>query len=302
MKLTMAPVVSGATQRGFLLVTAVALIVTAALILAAMVYLSATDSNSGSNNLQSSQALFVAESGAEYEQRVLAQNLNWYRITPDPTATYNQNLGPGSFSASVQFPATILRTRMTVTSPPTGNNWIQVYSVGRFPDAGLLQIDEDLTAGGGGEFVQYTGRDTVNNRFTGITRAITVGGITGADGAVAHNRGTAVYPVTTLVTAITSVTCSVVPNPFQIAAHGKFLGAGTIDIEGEDITYTGASLGGPNLTLTGVQRSGPCATHNAGRPVTPLLINGTGVDYEAEIISQGTVNGAVRSLRKTVQR
>ena len=259
------------------------------------------------NNLGSMQALYEAESGVEYEQRLLAQKVNWY-ISADPTPTVTQTVGQGTFSVYGRFPATRLSAPMTATSPPAlPTTWIQVYSVGQYPNAGFLQIEESLILVGNGEFVQYTGRDTVNNRFTGITRDRTIGTIRGLDGAVGHGRGEIVYPVTTLITAMASATCAVVPNPFQIVAHGKFLSAGTIDIEGEEISYTASSTAGAVMTLTGVTRCRNIppvgATHAAGRPVTPLLFGLSDVaSYESEAIATGTMGTATRVMRKTLQR
>lgn len=302
-------------QGGFLLVAAIFLVVVAAALVATMAFITASSGSSAGDNLQSAQALYAAESGLEVEQRCLAQNVDWYRSTTDPVTTamcpatpLTPSIGQGSATVSVyaNLPATKLRTRMTTTSPPAGNDWIQAFSVDRFPISGDLLIDEDLTLGGGGEFVHYTGRDVGNRRFTGITRARTIGTVTGLDGAVAHERGTGVYPVTTLVTAITLATCTVVPNPFQIAAHSKFLSAGTIDIEGEEISYSGSTITGGNMTLNGVQRcqnsSGLGAIHPAGRPVTPVLFGDDSANYQVEMVSTGAAGGTVRALRKTVQR
>jgi len=294
-------------QRGVLLVAAIVLLVVVSARVAAIAFVTATSGSSATDNLRSGQALYAAESGAEFQQRNLAQNLEWYRNAVDPTVTTTVNVGQGTFAVYANLAVTELRTRMTPTSPPAApTTWIQVYSVGRFPDAGFLLIDEDLTLGGGGEFVQYTGRDTVNNRFTGITRAVTIGTVVGADGAVTHNRASGVYPVTTLVSAMASAACATVPNPFQIAAHSKFLGAGTIDVEGEEISYTGSSTAGGVMTLTGVQRcqSSAGAAHPAGRPVTPVLIGDGSTSYQAEIVSTGNGPAGVdaRVLRKIVQR
>ena len=292
-------------QRGYLLIAGIVLMVIVAFLAVALSTMLASNVNTTVNNLGSMQALYEAESGLEYEQRLLAQNVNWY-LSADPAPTVTQTVGQGTFSVYARFPATRLRARMTAASPPAGNNWIQVYSVGQFPNTGFLQIEEDLAAGGNGEFVQYTGRDTVNNRFTGITRDRTIGTIKGQDGAVGHIRGDIVYPVTTLISAIASATCSTVPNPFQIAAHSKFLSAGTIVIEGEEISYTASSTAGAVMTLTGVTRcrnTPPVgATHAAGRPVTPLLLGSDVADYEAEAIATGTMGTATRVMRKTIQR
>ena len=293
-------------QRGSLLIAAIVLIVIVAFLAVALSTMLASNVHTTVNNLGSMQALYEAESGLEYEQRLLAQNVDWYRSSVDPTPTVTQTVGQGTFSVYARLPATRLRTPMTAVSPPAAPDWIQVYSVGQFPNTGFLQIEEALVAAGNGEFVQYTGRDTVNNRFTGITRDRTIGTIKGQDGAVPHVRGEVVYPVTTLISAMASATCSVLPNPFQIAAHGKFLSAGSIDIEGEEISYTASSTTGAVMTLSGVTRCRNIppvgATHAAGRPVTPLLFGSDVADYEAEAIATGTMGTATRVMRKTIQR
>ena len=294
-----------AYQRGYLLVAAIVLIVIVAFLAVALSTMLASNVNTTVNNLGSMQALYEAESGLEYEQRLLAQNVSWYRSV-DPTPTVTQTVGQGTFSVYARFPATLLRTRMTAVSPPALPDWIQVYSVGQFPNTGFLQIEESLAAFGNGEFVQYSGRDTANNRFTGITRDRTIGTVKGQDGAVPHVRGQAVYPVTTLISAIASATCTVVPSPFQIAAHSKFLGAGTLDIEGEEISYTASSTAGAVMTLTGVTRCRNIppvgATHAAGRPVTPVMLGGGVANFEAEAIATGAMGTATRVMRKTIQR
>jgi hypothetical protein len=130
---------------------------------------------------------------------------------------------------------------------------------------------------------------------------VTVGTVTGAAGN--HPRGSTVYPVTTLVDALLN-SCAA-PASFRIAENTKFLRAGIVDIEGEEISYSGSSTAGGNRTLTGVQRCvgpTPGAAHAAGQPVTPVLNGGTSADVQSEIASTGTVGGAVRAMTKTVQR
>jgi len=65
------------------------------------------------------------------------------------------------------------------------------------------------------------------------------------------------------------------------------------------------------MTLTGITRcldgtTGPplnyAALHNAGAPVTPVLIGDDSKDYEAEITSTGTVANAKRTMNRVVTR
>jgi hypothetical protein len=265
-----------------------------------VVSLMSTQSITSAGESKSTQALYIAEGGSEFTQRALAQNLNWYRSTADPMVTPATALGSGTFSIDTFLPATLLRRRVT---PVSAN--IPVYTASRFPTAGFLQLD-DIT--GAGEFVQYTG--VTANTFTGITRDVTIGGVSaGAIGT--FSRGTAVYPVTTLATALGSLgACGPTSvAAFTIAAHSKFLSAGTITIDTEDITYTGSSTAGGVTTLTGVTRcmNGTSTAHAVGDPVIPVLNDGAAPDYEALLISTGSVGGAAlgtaaRVVQKTVQR
>jgi hypothetical protein len=283
-------------ENGVTIIAAIFIIV----ILGFMGVMFLTMVNSGSftavNDIQSAQASYVAEGGVEFNQRSLALNLDWYR-SADPLSTTTLNLGPtGSFTVTTTVPATVLRNRI-----PTAGSLapISVYSSNRFPIPGDLQIEDDISADA--EFIHYT--NIVGNTFTGLTRNVTIGTVTGASGAGAHARGSRVYPVTTLIDAMPN-DCNAIAS-LRITAHLKFLGAGTLDIEGEEILYAGSSTAGAVMTLAGAQRCrgviGPMA-HPAGRPVTPVLVGGDSANYEAEVVSTGTVGSAGRMVRKTIQR
>lgn len=284
------------SQKGFLLIVAVVLVVVVAAFVVALGYMVSSDVKSGASTLGSTQAFYLAESGLEFEQRRWAQNLNWYRSAtdPNPNPAPAQALGPGNFTVYSNLPATLLKAMLSAAATT-----IAAYSTDRFPSSGTLQIEEDLTAGA--EFVAYTGIS--GNTFTGVTRGRTVGTVTSTAGP--HSRSDAVYPVTTLVTPLSAASCSAIPAPFQIAYHPKFLTAGTLDIEGEEISYTGSAVAGGNMTLTGVTRCtgllGPLA-HAAGQPVTPVLVGGDSADYQVEMVSTGVMGSNIRYARKTVQR
>jgi hypothetical protein len=293
-------------QRGFLLMTAVVLIVVAALVLTVMVFLGVTGTESSVGHSQSGQALFVGGSGLEYEQRRLAQNVDWYRSTSDPMPGTTQALGAGSFTVYSNLPATMLRRR--VVSGSTAS--ICVYTIDRLPTSGNVQVGNDINAGG--EFVQYTGTNSslaaCGNRpaLTGITRNRTIGGIVGADGD--HARGSNVYPVTTLITVL-AASCAA-PTTIQITDHSKFLNAGTITLtnnagETEEIAYADSSRAGGVMTLTGVTRcqngTGPFA-FVANFPVTPLLDDGASPDFEAQMFATGSAGSATRQETRTIQR
>lgn len=290
------------SQQGSLLIAAVVLVVVIAVFVAVLGNLVSSDVKSSADTLGSVQALYLAESGLEVEQRRWAQNLTWYRSAtdPNPGTAGAQALGAGSFTSYGNLPATLLRRVLT----PVATDLI-VYSTDRFPATGTLQIEEDLTATA--EFVTYTGIGvdlaTGFPKFTGVTRGQTVGTVTSAAGP--HQRNDAVYPVTTLIDALSGASCNAIPAPLRIAYHPKFLTAGTLDIEGEEISYGGSSVAGGNMTLTGVKRCvgllGPLA-HAAGQPVTPVLVGGDSADYEIETVATGTVGGNIRYARRTIQR
>ncbi|MCR4303777.1 MAG: pilus assembly PilX N-terminal domain-containing protein [Gallionella sp.] len=293
------------TQRGFLLITAVILIVVVALLATVITFLTTGNVLSSAGHANSAQALFLAESGLEYEQLRLAQNVDWYRSTTDPIATSPRNLGAGTFTVYSNLPATMLRRRLNSASTA-----VCVYTIDRWPTSGYVQIDNDITAVG--EFVRYTGTTSsvasCGNRpaLTGIARDQTIFGVKGSN--VDHDRGSPVYPVTPLITNL-GLSCTA-PSTIQIVDHLKFLTVGTIsltDLAGntEEISYTGSTRAGGVMTLTGVTRcsnvTGPFA-YAPNFPVTPLLDDGTSPDFEAQIFASGAVGSATRQESKSIQR
>ena len=303
----------GKHQRGFLLVVAIVLLVVGSMLAASVAYMVATSGGSATDNLQSGQALFLAGSGGEFEARRMAQNLDWYRSTTDPFDLTTQNFGQGSFTVQTNLPATLLRARAN-----SGDATITVYATNRFPNFNAaasppttcnpcyLQLDDDIT--GSAEYVRYTG--IAGNTFTGLTRNVTIGTTPAHTGtAGARDRSTTVYPVTTLSVALPA-NCAA-PANVQIVAHPKFLGAGTLDIEGEEISYKNSSSSGGVMTLTGITRclddvTGPPgntpASHAALAPVTPVLIGDFSKDYEAQLVSTGTVGSTQRTTNRVLTR
>ncbi len=298
-------------QKGASIIAVIAIMLILAVMGAALVSLVTTGSDISVNQLQSEQAFNVAEGGMEFESRSLAENLDWYRSTTNPIQVTATNLGSGSFTVNTYLPATMVRNRI----PTPAANSIRVYSATLFPTAGnrYLQIEDDIAASA--EFVQYTG--IAGDTFTGVARDVTIGGIKGAAGAQAHERGSRVYPVTTLLTALATLGSPCAPAPsasFDITYHPVFLSAGTIDMwidnaggGFEEITYTGSSITGATMTLQGVTRcvNLTSSAHAAGDPVTSILVDGASPDFEAEAVSTGTVSGttgATRVVKKTTQR
>ena len=285
-----------AQQRGYLLVAAVILIVVVALLAAALSSMLAGNVGTTVNNLGSMQVFYEAESGIEYGRRNLAQDLEWYRTASDPVTLPAQTLGAGGFTVVKSVPATML-TAASGTIAGT----LRVYTTARFPTAGFLQIEDDVSIGSG-EFVQYSG--VTANTFNVIARSVVIGGVPSViPPVISHGRSSRVYPVTTLATAL-AANCTALAS-INVAAHSKFLGAGTIDIEGEELRYGSSSTSGGTLTLSGVlrcQNTTLAAAHAVGAPVTPILVDNLGVDFEAEMVSTGTLGGDSRVSRLTVQR
>jgi len=298
-------------SRGqFLLIAAIVLLVVMALLAATMATMTASSGGAAVDNLQSGQALFLAESGLDFEARRMAQNVDWYRSTTDPTATSGpQALGAGTFASFSNFPATKLRRRVIGTSTA-----ICVYTVDRFPAAGTIQIDDDISSGA--EFVSYTGTTASSAAcgnlpaFTGIGRAATVGGLTPPQGN--HFRDDIAYPVTTLIDNLAaSVTC-VAPATLRITDHTKFLNSGTISLDdgglnSEDISYASSNRAGGVMTLKGLTRllGAGCPGWLAGAPVRPQLANSSGGspnDNEALATATGTVGNTQRTMNSVLQR
>jgi hypothetical protein len=299
-------------QRGFLLMTAVILIVVVALLATVITFLSTGNVLSSAGHANSAQALFLADSGLEYEQRRLAQNLDWYRSASDPMPSATRNLGAGTFTVYSNLPATMLRRRI----PNAGSTAdICVYTIDRLPTSGYVQVEDDINSTA--EFIQYFGTTSSSancgNRpaLTGIipaSRNTIIGGVNNA--ASAHGRDSRVYPVTTLMDNLAaSVTC-VTPAQLRIADHPKFLSAGTISLDdgtgvnAEEIAYASSTRAGGVMTLKSLRRllGANCPAWLAGAPVTPLLVDSAFPDFEAEIVSQGAVDVTTRVERKTVQR
>lgn len=297
------------SQRGFLLIVAVVLIVIVGLLAAVITFLTTGNVLTSASHATSAQALYLAESGLEFEQRRLAQNLDWYRSSTDPMAPATRSLGAGNFTVYSNLPATMLRRRIP-SAVSTAD--ICVYTIDRFPTSGEVQIEDDITSSA--EFIHYNGTTSSSaacgNRpaLTGITasptgRDFTIGGVSGAAGP--HARNSNVYPVTTLNTPLSNASCTTIPVSFRIVSHPKFLSAGTLNIGGEEISYSGSSISGGLMTLTGVVRcldGAPAAAHAAGDPVTPVLVGDVSASQEAEMYSNGVVDVTSRAMRKTVQR
>jgi hypothetical protein len=270
---------------------------------AVMVTLNAGSNSGGSAHVLSTQALYLAESGLDDEQRRLARNVDWYRSASDPFDLATVSVAQGNYTVSANVPATEMRTQLTI-----GGTTLNVFGGGtanRWPASGTLLID-DFT--GDPEFVSYS--STAAASFTLSARNRTVGTVSGT--LVAHSRGDSVFPVTTLSVALTA-NCTTIPSPFTIANHSKLLDYGTLTIfhdaggtvVSEQVTYSDYSVSGATRTLLGVQRcqngTVPIAA-SIGDPVAPMVSNVGTNDFEAIVFSTGIVGAAQRREFKIVQR
>ena len=281
-------------QGGFVMMVLLIIVVVLVFLAIAVGYQLANSTLSSASHVGSMQALFQAESGLEYEQRRWAQNLDWYRSTtdPNPTIATPQALGTGTFVVYSNLPATLVKSGLSAAGTT-----LNAYTTSRFPTSGILQIEDDLTASA--EFVRYSGIS--GTTFTGLTRAQPVGTVTTLAGT--HVRSDTVYPVTILRTALLADCVSL--TSIQVDANSKFLSAGTLDIEGEEISYNSSSTTGGTTTLSGVTRCLGLTTsvaHAVGQPVTPALVGGDSSDNQVEMISTGAQGTNIRYARRTIQR
>ncbi len=284
-------------QQGFLAIVLLMLIVVIAALAVTFAAMLSSNTLSSGSHFGSMLALFEADSGLEYEQRRWAQNLSWYRSAtdPNPSAAGAQTLATGTFTVYGNLPATLMKSGMSAAATT-----INAYTTDRFPSAGILQIENDLISGA--EFVRYTGVSGAT--FTGVTRAQTVGTVTFV--ASAHSRSDPVFPVTILRSALLA-NCVALAS-ILVDANSKFLSAGTLDIEGEEIGYASSSTTGTTTTLSGITRCLDTVTpvtpaaHAIGQPVTPVLTNGDSAKYQVEMISTGVQGGNIRYARRTIQR
>jgi type II secretory pathway pseudopilin PulG len=296
-------------QSGFLLIAAIVLVVVASMLAVTIAMIAASSGSSATDNLQSGQALFLADSGVEFEARRMAQNVDWYRSSTDPTTSSGaQSLGAGTFTTSSNLPATKLRRRVVGASTA-----VCVYTVDRFPTAGTIQIDDDVSTTA--EFVSYTGTTASSAAcgnlpaFTGIGRGASVGGV--ATVAQDHSRDDIAYPVTTLIDPLAASATCVAPATLRITDNTKFLNGGTISLDdgtnAEDISYTSSSRAGGVMTLRGLTRllGVGCTNWLAGAPVRPQLANSTGGsanDSEALASAVGNVGSTQRTMNRVLQR
>lgn len=227
------------------------------------------------NDLQSCQALAVAEGGTEYTRAYLAPYVTWYDFATDPVVVANNlTLGSGTFTVSISFPATSARKGFVAAA-----SVIRVFSVDRFSAGGSIAV------GGPGDIRTYTGTATgggLGPRFTGVST-----------GAAAYPAGTPIYPVLTLAAGITATDATLLFS----GTNAKFLSKGTIFIDdpvnGDEELACAGTQAAP-AAFTGCMRGANGTTavaHAAGLNILPIQSA-----EEALITASGIVGNARRDI------
>ena len=117
------------TQRGFLLIVAVVMIVSVALLATVITFLSAGNVLSGASHASSAQALFIAEAGLEQGARKFSLNSAYTGETDTPFAN-------GSFTVTVST------TNFSGNTLPSRH--IRLRSVGQVSGSGVLRSAETI--------------------------------------------------------------------------------------------------------------------------------------------------------------
>ena len=263
-------------SKGTSIIIAIFIIVVMAFMGVMFVSLINTSTFSSVNNLQSMQALYVAEGGIEYGKAALAPYSSWYNFPNDPfSLATNQALGNGSFTTTINVPATTANK-----SFGKGANVIRVFSVDLFPPGG-----GSIGIGGSGDIRTYTNTATggaLGNRFEGVSNP----------GPSAYAAGTYIYPVLTL--AAPGITATDTTIPFA-GNSSKFLQKGTITIadpptNDEEIACAGIQTI-PTPAFIGCDRGGTGVAHAAGLNILPVLTR-------QEVLIQG--DGVVGNARRVI--
>jgi hypothetical protein len=244
-------------QRGVSIIAAIFIIVILAFMGVMFLSLINTSSVTAVDNLQSTQALQVAQGGIEYI-------LNFGTFPNFSMGGVSKNLGAGQFLTST--PAYL------TAAVNFGNTTISVNSTaGFYPGSvavpGWIIIDADT--------ISYTG--STGNSFTGVT-SITA----------AHAIGNAVYPVASLTTALAN-NCTSPVTIHSSYASNNFLMPGIVTIGTEMFYCTGDTIGPPGSfnNCTRCYQGTVSATHAVA----------TGNIFQYVVTSTGTVGNARRTIQ-----
>jgi hypothetical protein len=272
-------------RSGVSIIAVVFLIVVVAFLGVIVVSLFVTQSSQSVGELNSTQALYIADGGIEYAFRagtfpnysypVWSSRAGASATNPCPSGT-GIVLGQGEFCVD---PPTVL-TGPIGTSVPVN---IPVVSTTGFPSAGLIRIDSEV--------IQYT--STTATTFN-VPNIASYRGYAGTS-AAAHTADAGVYPATTLGGGALPNDCtalSSIPVNFDTS---EFLSSGVIKIDSEYFHYTGKSAlafgTGVAGSVTRCFKGSTSTIHTPTTAVYQLWITSTG---SVSTIFGGTAQRVVR--------
>jgi len=266
-------------QQGVSIIAAIFIITILAFMGVMFVSLIGTGSFTAVNDFQSTQALYLAEGGLEYGKEFLRPYSNWYALTTDPVnVATDQALGAGSFTTTINFPATSLSNNL---GGGAGNTTIKVRTTNKFPSTFPFFIKID------GEYVSCTASTATTFTCNRAQLNSTIAN---------HFAGATVLPVLNLSLNITNTDTTI----RFTGDSSKFLLRGTLNIDDsingdEEITYSGIQTT-PSLAFTGCQRgqNGTTAvahTASNGDSTTSAYITSIQSTKEAFVNSTGSVSG-----------
>jgi hypothetical protein len=245
------------SQRGVSIIAAIFIIVILAFMGAIFVSLVNTSSLTAVNDLQSTEALYVAQGGLEYI-------LNFATFPNFSMGGVSKNLGTGQFLTST--PA-YLTTAVSTTNTTISVNSTAGFYPGSVAVPGWIVIDADT--------ISYTG--STGNSFTGVNN-ITVG----------HVSGNAVYPVASLTNNLAN-NCNSPVTIQATYASNNFLMPGIVTIGTEMFYCTGATIGPPGSfnNCTRCYQGSVKATHAPA----------AGNIFQYVVTSTGTVGNTQRTIK-----
>ncbi len=230
-------------QKGVSLIAAIFIIIVLGFTGVMFLTMVNTGSFTAVNDIQSTQALSIAEGGMEY---ILAN-----RTFPNYSMLIGTlvSLGTGSFTVSTP-------THLTANLVAAGTT-ITVQSTATFPNAGRIIIDSEL--------ITYTGKNATQFN-AGVVRGV------GGTVAVAHPTGNAVYPVTT----VTDNPLPIGNTAINVTSNVGFSIPGVIVIDSEYIFC--ASVNGTTQFTNCARGYKPssAAAHLMGSNVFQYTITSTG--------------------------
>jgi hypothetical protein len=233
-------------RSGVSIIAVVFLIVVVAFLGVIVVSLFTTQSAQSVGELNSTQALFIADGGIEYIFR--------NRAFPN----YSMNTYPGGGG---------------VSSIALGNGIFQVTT----PTFLTVQVnvgDTSVTVDSTSGFASPSGRIVIDSETLTYSAVGPTSFTLSAAATSSHAAGNAVYPVTTLNGAHNAIT-----NTINVASTSGYLIPGVIKIDSECLHCTGTSSGNQ---FTGCTRGfknppcGPAAGHPGGSNVYQYVVTSTG--------------------------